>query len=105
MLGDRTIFIIAAGVKLGRAGAICEIVYHQGHQGSRRKHLRPKAFVPLVLQEFVGCIVKLHHYQGCSAIEENQRNSARIFQELGKVSVRMAAKNPGLKSENKFADA
>jgi hypothetical protein len=58
----------------------------------------------LVLQEFVGGIVKLH-YQGCSAIEENQRNSARIFQELGKVSVRMAAKNPGLKSENKFADA
>jgi hypothetical protein len=29
------------------SGAICEIVNHQGHQGTRRKQLGPKAFVIL----------------------------------------------------------
>jgi hypothetical protein len=43
-------------------GAICKIVNHQGHQGTRRKYLKPKAFVPLVVQDFIGSIVKLHHY-------------------------------------------
>jgi hypothetical protein len=31
----------------GGWGAICEIVHHQGHQGTRRKYLEPKAFVIL----------------------------------------------------------
>jgi hypothetical protein len=33
-------------LKPGR-GAICESVNHQGHQGPRRKYLKPKAFVIL----------------------------------------------------------
>ena len=49
----------------GGWGAICEIVHHQGHQGTRRKYLEPKAFVYLGAfggQDFIGAIVKLHHY-------------------------------------------
>ena len=29
------------------SGAICEIVNHQGHEGTRRKYMKPKAFVIL----------------------------------------------------------
>jgi hypothetical protein len=46
------------------SGAICEIVNHQGHQGTRRKYLKPKAFVMLRAPDgsgFHGSIVKLHH--------------------------------------------
>ena len=32
---------------MGGSGAICEIVNPQGHQGTRRKYLKPKAFVIL----------------------------------------------------------
>jgi hypothetical protein len=47
------------------SGAICETVNHQGHQGTRRKYLkkRPSSFfMPLVVQDFIGSIVKLHRY-------------------------------------------
>ena len=37
------------------------------HEG---KHLRPKAFVPLVVQDFVGSVVKLHHYPLRCAVEK-----------------------------------
>ena len=47
------------------SGAICEIVNHQGHQGTRRKYLKPKAFVALVVQDFIGSIAKLHYYENC----------------------------------------
>jgi hypothetical protein len=37
------------------SGAICEIVNHQGHQGTRRKFLKPKAFVILRALGGSGC--------------------------------------------------
>src|ERR1700682_2895746 len=45
--------------------SVCEPVNHQGHEGTRRKRLRPKPswhFVSLVVQAFAGCIVKLTRY-------------------------------------------
>jgi hypothetical protein len=48
-LSGRELMVQASLARLlnGGRGAICEIVNHQGHQGTPRKYLKPKAFVIL----------------------------------------------------------
>ena len=63
----------------GGSGSVCETANHQGHEGTRRKCLRPKAFVVLRVlggSGPCGCIVKLTHYWHAACIRRG-RGSAR----------------------------
>src|SRR6266404_8040212 len=66
----------------GDSGSVCETANHQGHEGTRRKCLRPKAFVVLRVPGGsgpCGCIVKLTHYWHAACIRRGMGSARSHF--------------------------